>query len=101
MLYARFIICLGFGLFGLSLFLKTIFDSLFLEWDMVAEIRRTLHEPSTRRGRYVTIGMERRSRLSTRNSGASVMSTAPTTVSRIPTAVIRRELREPVVLPAR
>jgi len=55
MLYMRFMLCLGFGLIGMSFLLKTLIDEVFLDWDMVGDIRHYFRELSrrNRRARYL------------------------------------------------
>ena len=52
MMYTRFILCLGFGLIGISFVLKTLIDEVFLDWDMIGDIQHFFRDLS-RRSRYV------------------------------------------------
>ncbi|MFA6030697.1 MAG: hypothetical protein WC969_12640 [Elusimicrobiota bacterium] len=84
MLYMRFVLCLGFGLFGISLLLKTLIDALFLEWDVVGDAVRYFDGVSRRR-RYVTLELQPIEELTSRMQH--------------PGRVGRRELPEPVAMP--
>ncbi|MBI5243068.1 MAG: hypothetical protein HY922_05190 [Elusimicrobia bacterium] len=53
----RFLLCLGIGLFGLTIILKTLIDVLFLEWDVVADISHYAKEISRRR-HYVMLSAD-------------------------------------------
>ena len=39
-LYIRFMVALAVGLCGLAIVLKTVIDTLFTDWDAVADLRR-------------------------------------------------------------
>ena len=39
MMYLRFVTCLTVGLFGVSLVLMTVYDTLLQDWDVVKDIR--------------------------------------------------------------
>lgn len=45
-LYVQFIACLIAGLAGLCTVLKVLFDSVFAEWDVIAEVCAVLRNPS-------------------------------------------------------
>jgi len=38
--YLRFVFCLSFGLFGITLFLMTVMDTLFVDWDVYADLKK-------------------------------------------------------------
>jgi hypothetical protein len=40
MLYLRFILCLGTGLFGMAMVLMTMIDVVFNEWDVSTDVQR-------------------------------------------------------------
>ncbi len=40
MMYLRFTFCLAFGLFGVVLFLMTAMDSLLVDWDVIADVKK-------------------------------------------------------------
>ena len=70
MLYMRFILCLGVGLFSLAAVLKMLIDLVLQDWDPVTGIQRYVAEVSRRR-RYVTLddeGVEEAGRLSWQQS---------------------------------
>jgi len=54
MLYLRFVICLGVGLFGVALVLSTLMDALLSEWDMVSDVQGILAKLS-RKNRVVGV----------------------------------------------
>lgn len=39
MMYLRFVTCLTVGLFGVSLVLMTVYDTLLQDWDVVKDVR--------------------------------------------------------------
>ncbi|MFC1679508.1 hypothetical protein ACFL2T_04795 [Elusimicrobiota bacterium] len=69
MLYFRFILCLAIGLLGVALLMKTLLDSLFVDWDVTGDVKRMAEDLSKKR-RYVRMQKE------TGRSGARVSATA-------------------------
>ena len=60
MMYLRFVTCLSVGLFGVSLVLMTVYDSLFHDWDVVRDIRLWGARMARKhRTRYVMMDEER------------------------------------------
>lgn len=60
MMYLRFISCLTVGLFGVSLVLMTVYDTLFQDWDVVKDFRLWAARVSRKhRTRYVMMDEER------------------------------------------
>lgn len=57
MLYARFMISLGMGLLGVCMVLKTLFDVLLADWDVLADLRQLLGRPAPL-GRSTRIELE-------------------------------------------
>jgi len=55
MLYFRFILCLGIGLVGVAIVLKTLFDVLFEDWDVIADIRAMWADLSRRSKRIILV----------------------------------------------
>lgn len=45
MLYLRFVVCLAVGLAGMCLALKTLLDGFFGDWDIAADLQRSLRRP--------------------------------------------------------
>lgn len=54
MMYMRFILCLGIGLFGLGIVLKMLIDLVFQDFDPILEAKHYVSDLSRRR-RYVTL----------------------------------------------
>ena len=50
MLYIRFVMCLAIGLMGMSMVLMRLLDTLFNEWDVVADLKEAIDKP-VRHGR--------------------------------------------------
>ncbi|TPW20256.1 MAG: hypothetical protein FD126_1867 [Elusimicrobia bacterium] len=60
MMYLRFVTCLTVGLFGVSLVLMTVYDTLFQDWDVVKDVRLWAARVSRKhRTRYVMMDEER------------------------------------------
>lgn len=55
MLYFRFAVCLGVGLFGLALVMSTIIDTLFTEWDAIADFKLWWASLSRKKTQFVLI----------------------------------------------
>ena len=56
MMYLRFTFCLAFGLFGVVLFLMTAMDSLLVDWDVIADVKKWFTQLFQRKKtRYVHI----------------------------------------------
>jgi hypothetical protein len=65
MFYFRFFLCLGFGLFGITLVLKVVMESLFNDWDPMTDVRRQLRILNHKR-HHAILEAEKTERLSTR-----------------------------------
>lgn len=63
--YFRFMVCLGFGLFGMTLVLRILMDALFNDWDPMADLRRQLRLLSHKRHNPL-LHQEKTERLATR-----------------------------------
>lgn len=62
MMYLRFITCLTVGLFGVSLVLMTVYDTLLQDWDVVKDFRLWAARVARKhRTRYVMMDEERMS----------------------------------------
>lgn len=60
MMYLRFVTCLTVGLFGVSLVLMTVYDTLLQDWDVVKDVRLWAARVSRKhRTRYVMMDEER------------------------------------------
>ena len=57
MLYIRFVMCLAIGLMGVSMVLMRLLDTLFADWDVVADIKEAVDKP-VRRGRVEAVVAE-------------------------------------------
>ncbi|MDE2293389.1 MAG: hypothetical protein KGL53_15010 [Elusimicrobia bacterium] len=56
MLYLRFLTFMAVGLFGVSLILVTLFDTLFVDWDVVGDAKvAARHWARKQRQRYVLL----------------------------------------------
>jgi len=56
MMFLRFLFCLGFGLAGVCIFMMTLMDTLFVDWDVFAAVRKWFGGASRRQQRrYVHI----------------------------------------------
>lgn len=63
--YFRFFLCLGFGLFGITVVLKVLTEALFNDWDPMTDMRRQLRIINRKRHDSLT-ELEKTERLSTR-----------------------------------
>ncbi|TBR19399.1 hypothetical protein EPO15_14290 [bacterium] len=62
MMYLRFVTCLTVGLFGVSLVLMTVYDTLLQDWDVVKDMRLWAARVARKhRTRYVLMDEERMS----------------------------------------
>ena len=81
MLYLRFILCLGVGLFGMTMVLMTMMDAVFNEWDVSRDVQRWVASLSKKRQRRSFVeDMGRVEHLSTRmmnNSAPQHLSSGP------------------------
>ncbi|MFA5139592.1 MAG: hypothetical protein WC728_10205 [Elusimicrobiota bacterium] len=68
MLYFRFILCLGVGLFGMTMVLMTMMDAVFNEWDVSRDAQRWIASLSKKKQQrsYYAEDMGRVEHLSTR-----------------------------------
>ena len=53
-MYLRFLALMSLGMFGISLVLKTLLDRVFVDWDMVGDMRRHVGGIA-RKARYTQI----------------------------------------------
>jgi hypothetical protein len=93
MMYMRFILCLGFGLFGLAAVLKMLIDLVLQDCDPVAELQHFVAEASGRR-RYVTLlneDDEETDLLSWQQSRHQYAHQEPSALVRIPEKITVRE----------